>query len=396
MAKKFVPLQKHPSEMTGEELSLALDGLADAEVMRSLLMAEVQAVRDGVDRETRTMRNLWYSLVKPALSRAGILNKKTKKGNPVPWAGKLSSYLAELVRMGATSYEELSIVDGSRQRQPAVVITQPVADVRLVGAHFPWLILVTEKDTIWGEVEALASLYGVSAISSSGQPSFACTENMVRAITQSDAYTEDHPIVVLSLTDYDPAGYTIAKAQFVQVQETAGCEVYHERLGLLPSQLTPEERLKNAYEPKDKGLAEWYTETGGVDGEPLGLELDALPLSRLRRMFAESIEGHVDLDERRADLRGAYLDLLACELLRPDFDDKRRALQEAVKAGSLWDIITTKAIPDALFRQAAEKGMSSLNPLSDLQSGDLFGCADDVRGAMRSVLAELGGNGTGT
>lgn len=393
MAKKFVPLQRYPSEMTSEELRLALAGLDDSVIMRSLLMAEIQAVRNGAERETRTMRNLWYSLVKPALSRAGILNKTTSGGQPVPWAGKLSKYLAELVRMGATSYEELNIVDGSRQRQPAVVITQPVADVELVGAHFPWLILFTEKDTIWGELEALASLYGVSAISGGGQPSNACTENTVKAIMRSDTYPAGHPIVILSLTDYDPAGYTIARAQFVQVQETAEryCKVYHERLGLVPDQLTPEERLQNAYEPKGKGLAEWYAETGGVDGEPLGLELDALPLSRLRRMFAEGIEGYVDLDKRRADLRNAYLDLIACELLGPDFDDKRRALQEAVKPGAIWDTITETVIPDDLFKRAAEVGMSYLNPL-DL---DLFKCADDVRGAMRSVLAHQGGNGTG-
>lgn len=185
-----------------------------------------------------------------------------------------------------------------------------------------------------------------------------------------------------SLTDYDPAGYSIARAQFVQVQETAYCEVYHERLGLLPDQLTPEEWLRNAYEPKDKGLAKWYAETGGVDGQPLGLELDALPLSRLRGMFAEGIEQVIDLDERRADLRSAFLDLIACELLRPDFEANRQALQEAVKSNGLWDVITGTHIPDDLFRWAAVAGMNAINPL-DL---DLFNCASDVRAMMRGGM----------
>lgn len=384
MAKKFVQLQKHPGDMTADELQAALAGLPDSQVMRSLLIAEVEAIRNDAERETRTMRNLWYSLVKPALSRAGLLNKTTSGARPVAWDGLLSKYLAELVRAGETSYEELRIVDGSRQRQVAVSITRPVASVQLVGAHFPWVILFTEKDTIWGDVAALASLYGVSAISGGGQPSNACTENTVKAVTRSKAY-QGQAFTVLSLTDYDPAGYSIANAQFVQVQETAArYEVVHERLGLLPDQLTPEERLRNAYEPKDKGLEDWYAETGGVDGEPLGLELDALPLSRLRGMFADGIERHIDLDKRRADLRLAFLDLVACELLRPTFDAERATLQKFVLESELGGAIQSTRIPDSLFKRAAIAGIDAIDPLGL----DLFGCAEEVRGMMRDA-AEL-------
>ena len=60
--------------------------------------------------------------------------------------------------------------------------------MQLVGGHYPWLILFTEKDTIWGELESLASLYGVSAISGGGQPSAACTADIVRLILASEAY----------------------------------------------------------------------------------------------------------------------------------------------------------------------------------------------------------------
>ena len=384
MSKKFRPLQKHPGEMSTEELSAALGDLADSEVMRSLIAAEITAVRDGAEREARTMRNLWYSLVKPALSRAGLLNKKTRGGRDVPWDDKLSKYLAEMVRAGQTTYEELSIVDGSRQRQAAVSITSPVASVELVGPHFPWVILFTEKDTIWGVVESLASLYGVSAISGGGQPSNACTENTVRAIESHKAYAWRQPIIVLSLTDYDPAGYSIAKAQFTQVQEVVGtrAEVFHVRLGLLPEQLSPEERAQNAYEPKDAGLSEWLAETGGVDGASLGLELDALPLSRVRSMFAEGIEQVVDLDGRREDLRRAFVDLIACDLLRPDFDASRARLQEAVKQSEMWDSILETPIPNTLFKRAAVEGRDAIDP----RDVGLFECEGDVRRLMGTVL----------
>ena len=135
MAKTYYKLPDHPGNMSDDDLRAWLTNEADSVVMRSLLMAEIEAIRAGADRETRTMRNLWYSLVKPALSRAGILNKTTRSGRPVDWARKLSIYLAELVRGGATTYEELRIVDGSRQRTPARTVTKSIADVALVDGR---------------------------------------------------------------------------------------------------------------------------------------------------------------------------------------------------------------------------------------------------------------------
>ena len=395
MALKYYKLPAHPSEVTDAELQHTLGDKPDSQVMRSLLMAEIAAVKAGAERETRTMRNLWYSLVKPALSRAGILNKTTAGGRKVAWDAKLSKYLAELVRCGETTYEELRIVDGSRQRQTATSITHPIAYVQLVGAHFPWVILFTEKDTMWGEVERIASLYGVSAISGGGQPSNACTENTIRAIVRERAFQEGQPesMILLALTDYDPFGYSIANAQYVQIAETLGSladelenlpQVQGLRIGLAPDQLTPEERQQNAYEPTDEGLEAWFAETGGVDGQPLGLELDALPLSRVRRMFADAIEQHVDLERRREDLRTAYLDLIACEILQPDFEARRRKLQAAIRNSDLWQEIAGTDIPPDMFRRAAGAGWDSINPVDDW---DPFGCADQVRELMKKAAA---------
>jgi hypothetical protein len=124
---------------------------------------------------------------------------------------------------------------------------------------------------------------------------------------------------------------------------------------------------------------------GGVDGEPLGLELDAFPLSRLRGMFADGVERCVDLDKWRADLRAVFLDLVVCELLRLDFDAERRALQEAVQGSRLGDVILDTHIPDSQFRRAAIAGMDHIDPLGL----DLFGCAGDVRAMMREARAAL-------
>jgi len=273
--------------------------LANREVIRSILVAELQAIRAGHDRDIRTMRGLWYEIVKPLLSRSGRLQQRTENGNPIKWDGQLSAVLAELVREGFTTYDEMKILDGSRKRQPAQEIKTGLIDVTMIGTLFPWVILFTEKDTIWPVIRNLASLYGVSAVSGSGQPSLAATENMLLEILQADP----DEIIVLTLTDYDPAGYSISDAQIQQIADVVQAvnqrvSIQFKRLGLEPDQLTPDELEANAYEPADKGLKEWTRRTGGINGRPLGLELDSLPLSRIRGMFAEAVENVTSVEQR--------------------------------------------------------------------------------------------------
>jgi len=394
MVLKFVQVQSPIDEMTTQEIKTWLDGLADSEIVRSILMAEIQEVRTGAPREERTLRGLWYDLVKPVLSRAGILNQKTSGGKPVPWDRKLSEYLAELIRAGEASYEELRIIDGSRQRQAARNLSATVANVQMVGGHYPWLILFTEKDTIWTRVQSLADLYGVSAISGSGQPSFACSENMVREIIRSDAFQNAQPeeITVISLTDYDPAGYEISEAQFQQVLDVVRAlpagelgslkTVNHDRIGVEPYQLTREELEQKSYEPKDKGLRKWYSETGGINGHPLGLELDALPLSRLRRMFAEAIEARIDIAPRKQDLQEAFIELLAWDLVMPEVNKRIETMIDAVKSNGLWSAIQETKIPSDLFLQAAMGGDPWIAPV---QTRKLF---EEHAEAVKNVMQE--------
>lgn len=391
--RKIPQVERYPLDMTDGEIRAAFGDLPDSELIRGLILAEVAAIRGGAERELRTMRNLWYDYVKPVLSRAGRLDDQTRGGKDVQWDDLLSRYLTELVRAGATTYAELRIVDGSRQRRPAAAVPLTMASVDLVGAHYPEVILFTEKDTIWGVVETLASLYGVSAISGGGQPSFACTENTVERILASPGY-HGQPLTLLSLTDYDPTGYLIAEAQFTQLADVAGdrCKVTHTRLGLVPDQLTREVRAAKAYKPKDKGFAEWYAQTGGVDGRPLGLELDALPLSKLQGMFAEGIEKRVDLARRFADLCAAFVDLLAWDLLAPYVERTRQAMLDSVKVNGLWRRVQEAPLPPDLFTAAALAGWGSVNPVDTQYGGQpLFDNAGELRAVMAATLADSWG-----
>lgn len=374
---------KYPLDMSGSELRGAFGGESNAGALRGLIMAEVRDIRGGSNRDERTLRGFWYDYVKPLLSRLGLLHKLTSNNKPVDWDAKLSKYVAEQVRLGSTSYKELALVDGSRQKRVAKPADFGIAHVTLAGDHFPWVILFTEKDAAWGAVESVASLYGVSAISGGGVPSAVCTANTIEAILDHKN-SGDGPLVLLSLTDYDPAGYAIARTQHEQIKEVSrGRPVEHVRLGLLPDQLTPAERAAKAYTPKEDGLAAWYAETGGVDGEPLGLELDALGLARIRAMFAAGIEQQVNTAPLWDDLRRAYVDLIAWDLLLPQVAKQFDALRAAVWDGSLGQAIRDDTMPDELLQAAAAAGWDSINPKNTEFGGrPIFDHTNDVIGAM--------------
>lgn len=394
MAKNYVPLHGDIKNLSAAEVRAWLGGLADNEIIRSIIIAEIEAVRAGQSREMRTLRGFWYEIVKPILSRLGVLNKKTSSGNDVAWDRILSERLGDIVKAGLTSYEELAIIDGSRQRISARNIPARLVDVGMVGGHYPWVIMFTEKDTIWPVIQNLATLYGVSAISGGGQPALSCSENITREIMRTQAYQAAQPenLIILSLTDYDPAGYSIADAQFNQVLNAASNAPTNERgklkgvksrrLGLEPSQLTADELAANAYTPKDKGLNKWVEEVGGINGQPLGLELDSLPLSRLREMFALAIEEHIDISKRIHDLKSAFINLTACDILLPDFEKRRAEMIRAAEGSQAGEVVYRVQVPDNLFLEAAINGAGWIGPD---QVRELFSDYEaDIRQAMQN------------
>lgn len=386
MAKKGLTYRELPTDLFSlpdQEVKRQLSGLQYTEVIRSLILYEVSAIRAGEVREVRTLRGLWYKLIKPILSRSGRLNELGKNNKPVDWDRYLSDSLKVLVNAGITSYEELSIIDGSRERRPAAQVDAQLIDVTMIGGHYPWIILFTEKDTIWPIVENIASLYGVSAISGKGNPSNACSENITRAIIRSEAFQAAQPeaLTLIALTDYDPAGYGIYNAQVNQITTAARNysgelgklkHVTHKRIGLTPDQLTPAELAANSYEPKDKGLTEWLKETGGINGQPLGLELDSLAISQLRGMYASAIEAEIDLTSRYDDLRAAFIDLMACNALLPEFNSRRAELIAQAKKSPYYYDIKNAPLSEDLFYNAAIAGKPWVGPKETLKLFEVY------------------------
>jgi hypothetical protein len=130
-------------------------------------------------------------------------------------------------------------------------------------------------------------------------------------------------IYILTMTDYDPAGYYIADALSTQVRDilvalnVEDVEVEIRRIGITPDQLSPAMVKANKYSPKPANLEKWFAMTGGIDGEPKGLELDALEPDQIREIFVTHLMDYIDPEEYKGFIKRAYIREVALQTMAP-------------------------------------------------------------------------------
>lgn len=402
MAELFYMLPRNAKNMTAQELRAIFNSDTDKSyLMRSIIMSE--RYYPGVDY-TRSLRSLWYSVVKPTLDKLGLLTNADQTEEALTkWDATLSRYVADLLRRGYLTYSDLHILDNSRSRsnpRPTYYTTNnKIYGYKATIAPYSNIIVATEKDTVYNIIRDIAQLFGCSCISCKGQNSLGAMEDLVRGMKLADSYDEDmeglYPISgseymdwvdyieenewllkfsaedldeveadivdlvkkyqdnvadflrdndiievdydkyykekdgssgantvnILTMTDYDPAGYYIAEALESQVKDIlaalgkAHIGVTITRVGITPDQLDDGLVEANKYSPKPANLDKWVDRTGGIDGEPYGLELDALEPSQIREIFVGHLLKYVDEDVYKGFIKESYTRRVALEAM---------------------------------------------------------------------------------
>jgi hypothetical protein len=351
----------------------------NSKLIRSLLVNELERIQavGGWRGDMRTMRGLWYDLIKPVLSRLRRIGQRTNKGALVKWDGELSRGLGTLIKRDARvndepiTYKALGIVDGSRSRRAPASYGLTVQSVNVIGARHPEIILFIEKETLYFITEKLAHYFGVSSLCGSGKPSIAASEDVVRRIATCGNFKKGTSLHLLTVSDYDPAGEEIAGAIHDQIKMLAkreGSPVRWQHLGVYPHHLSPEDLAKNAYTPASKGLLPWLKRGNGIGGKPLGLELDALGGQRIRAIFMNGLEKLIDPAPFLEDYRRACITQLAHKLLEPEFEERLERMR-AQLAQAWGELRPLEPEPEDVFAWARQ-GESYINPLNDGVYGD--------------------------
>lgn len=340
MSKKYMKLDRPIKEYASDELKGKIGHLKKSELMRTIILNERDFLRVNYDR---SLRGFWYSTVKPTLDKLGLLTEKDATEESLTrWDAELSRYVAELVRLGEVTYQKLRIVDTSRQRSTPVDTYDSghleTYGYQVAGSAYPNIIISTEKDTVFNIISDMATFFGCSCISGKGQNSLAAMEDLLRRMDETSSSPYD-PICILTMTDYDPAGYYIADTFRQQAEDLKGNlgikrTVRIERIGIFPNQLTPEELAQNWYTPKPDNLDKWLEATGGINGQPKGLELDALEPDRIRRIFVDALRRYVNPAYYAAFIRKSYLQKMVLEAMR----DKVAEIVETITRDELESV----------------------------------------------------------
>jgi len=325
-------------------------------LIRNIIFQQWQYCQQEV-REYKTIRQFWYSYVKPAISEAGLLGAKTD------WDDVLSDELGTIVKdYKLCRYVDLYIRDKSRLK---IIST---------GRHYPEIILFVEKEGTFGDIENIPQLYGITAITGKGQPSIASVEDLI--IELYKITTLKQRFRVFTLTDYDPAGYIIENAFLDHLRELGIPDIEHHRIGMSPDLLSDEEIRINRYALTGGDKAsrtindDWLVTTGGIEGELFGLEIECLEPMDVRRIFIERLSDVIDEEPYFDDLRYRLINDKAREAvwgITQKFESQMlNVLNEEIKSGN-GDYSGKIQFEPESYHQQAIKGESHYRIPHDAQ-----------------------------
>jgi len=273
----IVECEKEIRSMPAEELRRVFRFASSAGVnltklIRSLIWQAFTRIRDR-QREPigSNIRGFWYTDVKPVLSRLGLQTQGEA------YTEKMYDALLEMVtERRLFNYADMGFIDET-------------AGVKLVGKTNVQVIVFVEKDGLFPIVEAFAKKYDCVGVSTGGYPSILSSEYLVRGMSR---YTHvRYHFDLFSIVDYDPNGAIIEK-EFSRQLSLFDMKDQTVWPLINPDYLTAEQIALCRYSlAPGKKTDSWLAETGGVNGEPYGIEANAFTPNQIEGIFLGLVEG---------------------------------------------------------------------------------------------------------
>ena len=237
-------------------------------VIKNLIWQAYAAIRDDHRAPIAgNLRSFWYTDIKPVLSRLGVPVEGRRATELV-----YDAFVELVTHHHLFHYRDLGFLDEGAQ-------------TRAVGQTNGTCILFAEKDGRFALVREIAQAYDATALALGGYPSSLATEYLVHALQQAGVLAERPALQLFAVVDYDPSGYWIARELAAQLHAFGIQEVTLHPL-IRPERLTTEQVALGRYAlPKGSKTTNWLRETGGIDGEPYGLEADAFAPDVIRAAF---------------------------------------------------------------------------------------------------------------
>lgn len=266
-------LKKHFGSSTSDRIILS-------KLIKSVIWQAYTRIQDGSEPTiTGNLRTFWYRWVKPAISKV----PKKYLGKSDLYDAMCELFVEMVLHLKLFSYEDFDFTDENWEN-------------RRIGTERPEVLLFAEKRGWIRILRQFHEEHGVSILALGGFPSALTSTYTVRDLK---AAIGDKGVRLVGLVDYDPSGDLIAES-FREQLSLAGLEILELQTLIEPSHYTAQElklfRFELPQSQKTK-TANWLEKTGGIEGEPYGLESESLPLDRLRELVKEAIAPEESLEE---------------------------------------------------------------------------------------------------
>jgi hypothetical protein len=224
-------------------------------LIAQILWQAVSYRRHGIEAGyADTHRGFWYNPVRATLVRSGLWDENCER-----------LYAEILGKMIGTdrlfTYQDLGFQD-------------VYAQFREIGSRYPDVILFIEKDSLAEIGKQVARTLGLSWLISGGISHLGSSEFFCAALRP----LYQGPVRVLVYGDFDPGG-RVAGLAFANHLERYQVACPASPQFLVVPQLFSAEELELFARPlsaKNERVDEWLAQTGGINGQPLGIHADWL------------------------------------------------------------------------------------------------------------------------
>lgn len=248
-------------------------------LMRSVIWQTHRQIQRGEEEPVYgNLRTFWYRFLKPIIAR--LPPDQAPKQDP--YDAMLAVFVELVIEHQLFKYKDFDFTDENWEN-------------RRIGTSRPHVLVFAEKRGWVRFLRDLHAEWGVSTLALGGAPSALTSE-----------YTADHiravlppgqPLILFGLVDFDPAGAVIASAfQRQLAAQDLNISTLHTLVH--PRHYSPEELEFFSYAlPRRQPTLtrRWLDQTGGILGQPRGLELESMPRARLLSLLSEQLAAYPPL-----------------------------------------------------------------------------------------------------
>ena len=264
-------LQKDIRALSLDELKAAFrytskPGIVTAWVVKSLIwQAHVKIAAGEWPQVDGNLRSFWYSNVKSTISKIGALDDAKD-----PYDVMLYAFVDFTEKYRLFRYADFGFTDENWEN-------------RRIGVKHPNIIVFSEKAGFVRLMREVNKTYDCTTAALNGISSVLSSEYMMAHIAEAGVDVPRTRFHVFGIVDYDPNGAIVAGA-FCRQIKSQGVKLLRYTDLVTPAIFSPEELdlSKFSLPPKQRTKnRKWMERTGGINGQPFGIEADAVPKARL-------------------------------------------------------------------------------------------------------------------